>query len=386
MRVLHVIPAVAARYGGPSVVAIESVRALREAGVDALIATTDADGPTRLRVETGQVRDWHGVPMIVLPLGGGERFKWSGALARWLDDHVRDFDTVDIHAVFSHSSLAAGRACRRVGVPYVIRPHGALDPWSLSQRTWRKRLLFWSGVRRLLTGAACIQYTTPAEQTGAERMLPWLPAGRIVPLGIDDGAFIDSTPDPVAPYVLTMSRLDAKKSLDRLIAAFHAATVGPFAAWRLILAGDGAPDCVAALRAAAAAGPAHDRIDFVGWVEGATKRDLIAGASLLASPSAQENFGLSIAEAMAAGVPVLVTPTVNLADEIAAAGAGWVVAREIPALVEALRAICADGPERAARGRAARSLADRYRWPHATASLIALYDDVSRSTSVARHG
>ena len=81
MRVLHVIPAIADRYGGPGVVAVETVRALRGAGVDAMIATTDADGSDRLAVSTGRVIDWDGVPAVVLPLGGGERFKWSGSLA-----------------------------------------------------------------------------------------------------------------------------------------------------------------------------------------------------------------------------------------------------------------------------------------------------------------
>jgi glycosyltransferase involved in cell wall biosynthesis len=385
MRVLHVIPAIAARYGGPGVVALETVRALRAAGVDAMIATTNADGVDRLPVPTGRIIEWHGVPAVVMPLGGGERFKWSGPLSRWLSDHVRDFDIVDVHAVFSHSSVAAARACRRAGVPYVVRPHGALDPWSLTRKSWRKGLLLRWVVRQMLAGASFVQYTTRGEQEGAERALPWLPEGHVVPLGVEDTLFAEPSPDTARPYVLTMSRLDAKKSLELLIDAFHGVATGSLAHWRLVVAGDGADGYVATLRRRAAAGRAADRIEFPGWVQGADKRALLSKASLFASPSTQENFGLSLAEAMAAGVPVLVTPGVNLGDAIAAAGAGWVVERERVAITEALARALRDDAGRAAAGLSARRLADQFRWRHTAAIVIGLYEAVLAPRQAVSH-
>lgn len=379
MRILHVIPAVAPRYGGPSVVAVETVRALRREGHDAFVATTDADGPSRLDVPHGTVVEWQGVPIVAFPLGGGEGFKWSAALARWLREAVASVDVVDIHAIFSHSSIAAASAARRAGVPFVVRPHGALDPWSLGRKALRKRLLLRVAVRRMLEDAACVQYTTAAEMEAASRALPWLGRGRVVPIGISDQAF--GTPERRAtrPYVLTLSRLDAKKSLELLIDAFHDAGVE---GWRLVIAGDGPGDYVDSLRSRAAAGPAARRIEFVGWVDGERKRQLLRGASLLASPSAQENFGLSVAEAMAVGVPVLVTPGVNLAPEIEVARAGWVVARELSTLTLTLRSICRDDDERERRGAAARALAERFRWSTCVKPLIDLYDAVRAGAPV----
>jgi glycosyltransferase involved in cell wall biosynthesis len=385
MRVLHVIPAVADRYGGPSVVAVETVRALRGSGVDAMIATTDADGSDRLAVSTGRVIDWDGVPAVVLPLGGGERFKWSGSLARWLSDHVSEFDIVDIHAVFSHSSVAAARACRRSAVPYVVRPHGALDPWSLTRKAWRKRLLLWSGGRRLLAGASCVQYTTAAERAGAEQALPWLPEGHVVPLGVDEGLFTAPSPDVVRPYVLAMSRLEAKKSLELLVEAFHDVAMGPLDHWRLVVAGDGDAAYASALRHHAAAGRASGRIEFPGWVQGDEKRSLLSRASLFASPSIQENFGLSLAEAMAAGVPVLVTPGVNLSDAITSAGAGWVVGHGRAAIAAALAHILADAAARSTRGEAARELADRFRWRNTATEVVRLYEAALAPRRSVRH-
>src|SRR5216683_7337951 len=128
MRVLHVIPSVAPRYGGPSNAVLAMCRALGRKGVDVLIATTDADGEGRLPVEHGRVTSYGGTPAIFFPRQWSEAFKYSHPLAHWLDQHVADFDAVHVHAVFSHACLAAGQACRRAGVPYVVRPLGTLDP------------------------------------------------------------------------------------------------------------------------------------------------------------------------------------------------------------------------------------------------------------------
>ena len=73
--------------------------------------------------------------------------------------HVGEFAAVHVHAVFSHASIAAGRASRRAGVPYVVRPLGSIDPWSLSQHPGRKRALMWLGARALLSGATRVHYT-----------------------------------------------------------------------------------------------------------------------------------------------------------------------------------------------------------------------------------
>src|SRR5687767_13054824 len=105
--VLHVIPAVAPRYGGPSQAVVGMARALPRHGVRVLIATTDADARGKLSVPLGVRVDWQGVPAIVFPRQFSEAFKYSGPLGRWLRGHVTDFAVVHIHAVFSHACLAA---------------------------------------------------------------------------------------------------------------------------------------------------------------------------------------------------------------------------------------------------------------------------------------
>jgi glycosyltransferase involved in cell wall biosynthesis len=381
-KVLHVIPALAPRYGGPSTAIVGFCRALENAGVQAMVATTDADGPGHLAVPVGEPTLYAGVTVVFFRRRLGEAFKWSSGMSAWLRSHVSAFDLVEVHAVFSHASLAAGRACRVAGVPYVVRPLGTLDPWSLARRRMRKQWLMRFGARDLLTGAAAIHYTSQDEMRLAEAAVLDLPTGFVVPPGVEDTFFeLAPTPDALqeGPYVLALARLHPKKGLDLLIRAFHAlADDASLAAWRLIVAGEGDPKFVADLRALADSGSGRERIDFRGWVEGERKLALVRGASLFAMPSAQENFGISVAEAMAAGVPVVVTPAVNLAPDIDQAGAGWVVERELHSVARTLAAAMRDGVARAERGDAARRLADRFRWSAAGRDLRRVYEDVCR--------
>src|SRR5207245_11679349 len=138
-------------------------------------------------------------------------------------EHVQGFDVVHIHAVFSHACLAAAKACHRHSVPYVVRPLGTLDPWSLRQKHLRKRLLWHVGVRSMLQKATAVHYTTSEEQRLVEESLG-LECGVVIPLGVDEellkvpsgaGSFRCRYPSlGHDPYVLVLCRLHPKKGLE----------------------------------------------------------------------------------------------------------------------------------------------------------------------------
>jgi glycosyltransferase involved in cell wall biosynthesis len=364
-------------------------RALPYQGVSVLIATTDADGPTRLPVERGAQLSWQGIPAIFFPRQWSEAFKYSRLLATWLDRHVGDFDVVHIHAVFSHACLAAAGACQRSGVPYVVRPLGTLDPWSLRQKPVRKRLLWHVGVRRMLQGAAAIHYTTAAERRLAEIPLG-LHHGVVIPLGVDaelfagpledNGVLERDQPFGSQPYILVLGRLHPKKGLELLLDAFmQLASSAPYRHWRLVIAGDGDAQYVASLKQLIRRLGGDDKVHMVGWLGGSAKVAALRGAALLVLVSQQENFGLVVAEALACGTPVLVSTEVNLADEIRAVEAGWVVPLEPTALLETLAYALGHDDERVRRGRAGCALArGRFTWPGVAAELASLYCAVAR--------
>jgi glycosyltransferase involved in cell wall biosynthesis len=372
MRVLHVIPSVAERSGGPATAIIPMCRALMQQGIEVLLISTDAGLHNREVTE---------VPVKLFPAEFGESFKYSRPLASWLSTNVQQFDVVHVHAVFNHSSVAAARASKRAGVPYVIRPLGTLDPWSMTQKAFRKRLFWQLAGKGMLQGAAAVHYTSEAEKLSTER-LTGLNHGRVVPLGIETTS-ATSREDLVKhfaslahdPYVLVLSRLHPKKGLDVLIDVFLWLVQTPqFSGWRLVLAGDGPAEYVLKLKDLAAS---HPRILFTGWVDGERKNALLGCASLLALPSHQENFGLCVMEALSQSVPVLVSPGVNLAPEIVTANAGWVAAIDKESLTAKLAEALSDNTELTKRGRAGQQMSRQYSWENAAKHLVQLYQEVA---------
>lgn len=389
MRVLHVIPSVAARYGGPSQAIYQICTHLLPHDIAPVIAATDADGAGVLPVPLGKLEPYQNIPTIFFRRNFSEAFKYSRQLAHWLNLHVADFDLVHIHAVFSHACLAAARACRRKGVPYLVRTIGNLDPWSLGQKSYRKRLFWHLGVKQMLRGAAAIHYTSRAEQELAEAAIR-LQRGVVIPLGVDESLlqpapaenrFLQQHPElQNMPYVLVLCRLHPKKNLETLIELFLRLTEQPaLRHWKLVIAGEGETDYVEQLQRQAAVSTDDQRVLFVGWLQGEAKRDALRAANLFALLSHQENFGLSVVEAMACGVPVLISAGVNLADEVTDKGAGWVVPLDKQQIEMVLRAALTEPDERAIRGKAARILVQqRYRWAAVGEQLAGLYAELCR--------
>jgi glycosyltransferase involved in cell wall biosynthesis len=360
-------------------------RALQQQGIEVLLVTTDA-GLSEDQRRDGYVADYKGVPAMFFPLQLGESFKYSRPLASWLSANVSHFNLAHIHAVFNHSSVAAAHICNRNGVPYVVRPLGTLDPWSMSQKSLRKHLFWQLSGKGMLRRAAAVHYTTEAEKLATERLFG-LNHGKVIALGIETKSATTLSRERLAhyfpslagdPYVLVLSRLHPKKGLDVLIEAFLSLAHEPkFAHWRLVLAGDGPADHVDDLKWRAAA---SERVIFTGWLDGEKKDAVLSAASLLALPSHQENFGLCVMEAFSHSVPVLLSPHVNLAEEIVLANAGWVATVDKDALQTRLAEALDDEEERARRGRAGKQLSQKYSWENAARGLADLYRNILESS------
>ncbi len=152
MKVLHVIPAIAPRYGGPSRAILGLCRALLDK-VEVQLVSTNADGAGCLDLPLGVPVEFRGVPTIAFSRMGPEGLKYSAGLARWVAGHVAEYDLVHIHAPFSHACVAAARSARQAGRPWIIRPLGTLDSWSIRRRGLRKQLFLAAGLKSLLLQA-----------------------------------------------------------------------------------------------------------------------------------------------------------------------------------------------------------------------------------------
>jgi len=161
LKVLHVIPSINPALGGPTHVVLNLVKALRAAGVDAEIATTNDWGNGLLEVPLNQCIEYEQVPVWFFkrfspPL---KEFIFSAQLTRWLWQHTRDYDLIHTHYLFSYASTCASAIARCQGVPYIMRTIGQLSPWALAQSRLKKQIYTAVIERHNLNHAAAIHCT-----------------------------------------------------------------------------------------------------------------------------------------------------------------------------------------------------------------------------------
>jgi glycosyltransferase involved in cell wall biosynthesis len=385
-RVLHVIPSLSAAHGGPSAALPLMARSLAQAGWSVDVATTDDDGPgKRVDVPHGRRVEREGYGVFYFPKQT-EFYKVSLPLGAWLRRHVRDYDVIHVHALFSHASTAAGRAARRTGVPYVIRPLGVLNRWGMeNRRRWLKALSFRWVEQPLLRGAAAIHYTSEAERVEAEAAGVTTRAA-VIPLGIDTAAF-ENLPNAellLAKWpqlrgrkiVLFLSRLDPKKGLELLIPAFaKVRRIVPEAL--LVIAGDGAADYEKTCRQLAADAGISEDVVWTGYLGGEAKLAALAAASVFVLPSHSENFGIAVVEALAAGLPCVTTTGVAVSAEVLAGDAGRVVEPDSTALAAALiELLTDDGRRKKCAGNARRLASEKFSLAAMGAALAGLYEEI----------
>ena len=347
-------------------------------GVDVEVATTNRDGPARLDVALGQaVRRGNVLYRFFATVPSGE-WKLSLPLAQWLKASARNYDLVHVHGMFCFSTIPACRTARSSGVPYVLRPLGTLTAASLSFRSWKKRPYFALVERSHLECAAAIHVTSPQEED-AVRALGYGDRARLVPLGIDPPVVVREAERDASATIrfLFLGRLHPIKQLPLLIEAFALAARAGDANIELVVVGGGHPAYRRELEEVASTFGVTRRVHFTGEVSQSVTNELFAAADVFVLPSRTENFGLAAAEALGAGLPVIVTEQVGIAQDIIAGEAGRVVPPTASALACAIRELAADAHLRARMSVNAHRLADeRYSWSRSAEGLIAVYEDL----------
>ena len=210
----------------------------------------------------------------------------------------------------SHSRLAA--RLRQLGRPYVVSPHGMLEPWAFRHRRWKKLPYFWLIERHFLAGANTLFVTSEMEAEHLVRVIRHS-CIEVLPLGCRDRR----SPDYIQArqslgwseerIILYLSRIDVKKGLDLLLQAMAGGGLD-WKNWHLVVVGGGDPSYVTALKSLTA-GMADQlpKVEWIGPVWGAARWPYLQGADLFCLPTHSENFGLAVLEALHAGTPVLTT-------------------------------------------------------------------------------
>lgn len=382
MKILHVIGSVAPRYGGPSIAVMEMCAALAAKRHHVEIITTNIDGPSTLDVPLDAPVERDGVTTWYYPVQRPRSYATSLPLQSGLARRIGQFDVVEVHSLYLFHTLVACRSCRRNAVPYVLRPHGTLDAYHRSRHRMRKRIYGTLVENRNLDGAAAIHCTSQAEREEVERAAVSAPCV-VIPLGVSKAEpprlsfFNERFPQLAGRRLVTfLGRLARKKGIDVLMQALPAIRRScPDAV--LVIAGPEDQLRASEIRAIADAYGCADDVLLTGLLTGEAKASLLHRSTLVVLPSLDESFGVAVVEAMAAGVPVIVSPHVALHREVAEGGAGLVVARDSSTVARAVVELLED-PARARRmGARGRELANTtYTWDAVAEKLERLYSRI----------
>jgi glycosyltransferase involved in cell wall biosynthesis len=370
MRILHVIPILDPRAGGPPLICSKLAIAQARLGHHVSILTYAPNTPggrERIAAENGAGLDQvtiHGLPAVdwaERALGLRAR-----AAARRL---VPTVDAVHLHGVWEPQLLHAAAVARRHGKPYLVLLNGMLMPWAMRRGHLKKRFALRLGWRRMLAGGV-LQFGSDDEASAA-RSMGFDAPGVVIPNGAFPEDYVDLPPAGTFraahpelgndPFVLFVGRLHEQKGIDLLLAAF-AIVARRRSDARLVIAG---PDYGSPLP------PLGDRVVAVGPVYGRDKLAALADAACFCLPSRHEGFSLAVLEALACGVPVVISTECHF-PEVAMAGAGIVTPLDAAANADALLRVLNDD---AFRGVGRRMIADRYNWMTIAAETVRAYQE-----------
>lgn len=381
MHILHISPYYAPAYAyGGVVSALEGMaQALAARGHSIAILTTDildrSGGRATPAYEKQGPIEIRRVPNLLPGLRSAANLSTPLRLRTELQALLPRVDVVHLHEFRSVEALLSLPAAHRAGVPVLLSPHGTLiyeTGRGTLKRLWDSLLS--PGLAKSVDHVLAL---TSQEEADARALWDRLGADQtrfsVVPNGVDPAPFAHLPERQQArarwalgagPVLLFLGRLHERKGILTLLRAFQVAGV-PDA--QMLIAG---PDegMLPALKAVA-----DERVIFAGYLQGDERLAAFAAADLFALPAVGEGLSVAALEAMAAGLPVLLSPGCNL-PEAETAGAGRIVPPTMAALSEALRELLPDAAKRAAMGQAARALVEsRFSWEVVAAQLEAAY-------------
>jgi glycosyltransferase involved in cell wall biosynthesis len=324
-------------------------------------------------------------------LGAGVgSYRYSDALAPWLRQHGGNYDRVVVNGLWQYLSFAAWKRYAGSDIPYYVFPHGMLDPWFKKTFPLKhlKKWIYWPWAEyRVLRDAAAVIFTAEEERLLARKSF-WLYRARekVSPLGIEAPSI---SPNAKSDFLarhpqlqntrnfLFLGRLHPKKGCDILLDAFARIRDRSIS---LILAGPDQIGWEAELRRQIARLNIGDRVVFTGMLQSALKQGAFASADAFVLPSHQENFGISVVEALAAKVPVLISNRVNIWREVEVDRAGYVDSDDVEGTTRLLqRWIDTPPAERDGMRQNARKCFDRrFEINRAVDSLLQILDEPVR--------
>lgn len=348
MKLLHLIHSADPAGGGP----IENIRQMAPIylsnGVNANVVTLDPPDATYLK----------DFPLEVRSAGEtyGGKYGYCPELIPWLKRNRKSYDCIIVNGIWQYHSFACWAALHKTDTPYVVFTHGMLDPWFRYRYPLKhlKKWLYWPWAEyRVLRDAKRVLFTSEEERALAAKSF-WL--YRVNPFVVGYGTrvpefnreslrseFFSRYPNLQGKRLaIFVGRIHPKKGCDLLIQAFHR-TLAQDPDWHLLMVGPDQVGWQAELEQMSDALGIRDRITWPGMLRDERKWSALAASEVFVLPSHQENFGIVVAEALACGIPVLISDQVNIWREIESDLGGFVEEDTLAGTVNLLSKWCTLG-------------------------------------------
>lgn len=377
MRILHVIPGLA-YSSGPTHVVLHLAERLADRGHKVSIYYLTGRGYDTVFPRNSSV-EMRGFPVKIF-----KKWGYAPSLHRHLDQTVSQFDIIHIHSLWSYPNIAATQAAWRHGIPYLMRPIGSLEPWCMLTSRCKKRIYMALIERRHLKRAAAIHATSEQEALNIAK----LGIGTkivVVPNGINPDEYNVMPPREVfrerfnigtnKKVVLFLGRLHPKKGLNILVESFaQVYRVTPNVILGIVGPDEGG--YVNMIKSQVERLGITNAVIFAGELKGQDKLAAYAAADVFVLPSHSENFGIVVAEAMASGLPVVVSRNTPWQD-VERQNAGLWVNLKVEEISQAILTILNNQRTALKMGQNGRMLVrDKYSWYKITKQMLKVYENI----------
>jgi len=336
MRIGHITSSISRNGAGVSKV-VRDLAETQAAYNDTIHVFTLLDQFTRIDQPHNSRITVTACPVTFMP-----RFGYSEPMQKAFRTHASSIDLIHMHGLWMYPNRVAGNVAQKTAIPYIMSPHGMLEPWGLNRSRWKKRITGMLFEYRNIGKACCLHACSEQEYLNI-RLFGYKGPVAVVPLGLTQDELEHASCSESASRIdlmfktifhgkrilLFLSRLHCTKGVDLLLKAWEAVR-NSFPEWRLVIAGDGEVDYVATLKAQVSTAGLDDSVAFIGAVHGEEKWALMKQAEIFVLPTLSENFGLVVAEALACAVPVITTKNAPWKDlEVEKCG-WWVGTGTVP--------------------------------------------------------
>lgn len=390
MKILHVADGIDPQGGGPHLIILPLVKALKASGVKVELACINTDA--------NKVKDLAAaldIPFYCFESHFPKKYVFSLPFFRWLKQQVKNYDIIHIHSVFTWTFLSVAYLSKLYKKAYIVRTCGVLNPWCLKKNWFFKKCYIESLGRKGLNGAAAVHFTSEEEASVIKRLNLKVP-GLVIPHGIDEIYLNNSFPRDAfrnkfpslqeKKIILFLSRIDPKKGLELLLDAVKILSEkrDDFV---LVIAGSGKKAYEEKIKSIVQDYRLGEKIIFPGLVHGKDKFSLLKDADIFVLPSYDENFGIAVTEAMASGLPVCVAKGVNISDKIKEYEAGIVTGYRPEEIANALGNLLEDRKLCINMGNNGKKLvAEVYNWQIIGGRLKEVYERIISGKGLSQTG